>query len=266
MTVTLYHGDCLEVLPTLDAGSVDLVVTSPPYNCGKDYATYDDDLEITEYFDWVELWLKECKRCLGHGGRVAVNIPWWIGRKPRIFTLPHYCRAAVSAGLLIADKIIWVKGNENGLRGDLGTGWGTWMSPSGPSIRCASEPILVFVNGSRGRGRISGDGRGACVHGDMTKEEFLAYTTDVWMVQGRSDQEHPAVYPKEIPGRLTRLYTWPGETVLDPFMGSGTTGLACAEANRSFIGIEIDRGYYEIAERRIAEAQAQMRLPLEMTP
>jgi len=258
MTVELHHGDCLDILPMLEAESVDLIVTSPPYNCDKGYDGYSDDLEMAAYFDWVCLWLRECHRCLVRGGRVAINIPWWIGKKPRIFTIPSYCQAAQSAGLLVIDKVIWVKGNEDSPGGNLGTGWGTWLSPSGPAIRCASEPILVFAKGSRGRGRISDLGRGACVPGDMTKDEFLAFTTDVWMVRGKSDREHPAVFPVEIPRRLIKLYTWPGETVLDLFMGSGTTGQACMDTGRSFTGIEIGEGYYNIAKARIEKAQREM--------
>ena len=256
--IQLYHGDCLDVLKTLESGSVDAVVTSPPYNCGKNYGTASDNR--ADYWTFTGAWVSESYRILAPGGRLCVNLPWWMGKKPRLEVPFMFHRIATERSFLFLDKIIWAKGDEGNLHvsggyGGGGSGWGTWCSPSGPAVRCASEPILIFAKKSRGRKRISGLGNGNCLKGDMSKEEFLAWTIDVWMVRGQHDPEHPAVFPAEIPQRLIRLYTYPGETILDPFMGSGATGAVCVRTGRNFIGIEIDKGYFAIAQKRITEAQ-----------
>jgi len=191
---------------------VDLVVTSPPYNCGMDYETYQDSLPWSEYWDAASRWVAACYRVVSDGGRLAVNLPWWMGSKPRRDVPFEFKRLAIDAGWTFLDKITWVKGNEEnvhtsgGFSGG-GCGWGTYLSPSGPSIRCASEPILIFSKGGRGRGRVSGEGNGKCVAGDISKSEWMAWTLDVWHVRGASDASHPAVFPAEIPKRLIKLYT-----------------------------------------------------------
>lgn len=262
--VQLMQGDCLNALRLFRDNGIDLVVTSPPYNCGKNYGTVSD--KRSDYWQFTSEWLSACFRVLGKGGRLAVNLPWWMGKKPRLEVPFTFQRLALEAGFLFLDKIIWAKGTADNLHvsggyGGGGCGWGTWLSPSGPSVRCASEPILVFAKESRGRKRINGEGHGACEPGDMSKDEFLSWTTDIWMVRGKHDPEHPAVFPVDIPERLIRLYTFPSETVLDPFVGSGTTMLACLQTGRRGIGIEADPAYFAIAEHRIAEASAGL-LPL----
>jgi site-specific DNA-methyltransferase (adenine-specific) len=112
---------------------------------------------------------------------------------------------------------------------------------------------LIFSKGSRGRKVISEEGKGACVRGDMTKEEWMQWTLDVWFVRGSRSKFHPATFPEEIPKRLIKLYTYQEEIILDPFMGSGTTGVACKSLNRKFIGIELDPEYFEIAKKRIQQ-------------
>lgn len=258
----LHRANCLDVLPSLAPGSVALAVTSPPYNCGKDYGAGGDSMPWDDYWRFTREWLDALLPALVDGGRLAVNLPWWMGKKPRRDVPFAFKQAALDAGYLFLDKIIWIKGGEGNVHvsggfGGGGSGWGTYLSPSGPAIRCASEPILIFSKGSRGRKAISGEGRGACVRGDMTREEFHAWTVDAWFLRGSVDREHPATFPVEIPRRLIKLYTFPGEAVVDPFMGVGTTGLACAATGRRFIGIEREPRFFAVAERRIAEASRQ---------
>jgi len=248
-------GDRTEILRSLPPESVDLTVTSPPYNCGKDYGATSDSVPWETYWQQTREWLAEVLRVTKPGGRLAVNLPWWMGKKPRRDVPYEFQTAARELGWLMLDKIIWVKGDENNIHtsggwGGGGCGWGTYLSPSGPSIRCASEPILILAKGSRGRGVISGEGRGLCVRGDMTKEEWMEWTMDVWFVRGASDRYHPAVYPPEIPKRLIKLYTYPGDVVLDPHNGSGTTTEAAQLLGRQFIGVDLNPEYCRIAEAR----------------
>lgn len=259
---TLYHGDSLQLLQAIIPGSVALAVTSPPYNCGKDYGGGGDNLSWDDYWRFTREWLKLLLPTLVDGGRLAVNLPWWMSKKPRRDVPYAFKTAALEAGYLFLDKIIWIKGSEENVHvsggfGGGGSGWGTYMSPSGPAIRCASEPILIFSKGSRGRKAISGEGRGACVRGDMTKEEFHAWTVDAWFVRGAVDKAHPATYPVEIPKRLIKLYTFPGEVVLDPFMGVGSSGIAALKNGRAFIGVEREKKFFDEATRRIDDAGRQ---------
>ena len=241
-------GDCIDVLAGMPKGFVDLTVTSPPYNCGKDYGVYKDDLPWMQYWANTTAWLSQVYRVTSSGGRLCVNLPWWMSKKPRRDVVAEFKKVAEAAGWLFIDKIIWIKGtpenqHTSGGYGGGGCGWGTYMSPSGPSVRCASEPILVFAKDSRGRGRVSGKGRGDCIKGDMTKDEWMQWTIDVWHIAGASSKIHPAVFPKEIPRRLIGLYTWPNDVVLDPFAGTGTTLRVAKEMGRRWVGIELNEAY-----------------------
>lgn len=257
-------GDCREVMPRIEGGSVALVATSPPYNCGKDYGAFDDRMTWDEYWRFTAAWLTETARVLCPGGRLAVNLPWWMGKKPRRDVPYQFKTVARDCGLTFIDKITWIKGDSENVHtsggfGGGGCGWGTYLSPSGPSIRCASEPILVFSNGGRGRGAVSGEGRGACVRGDMTADEWMQWTVDVWFIRGASSPTHPAVFPQEIPTRLVKLYTFPGETVLDPFMGEGATGVASIVTGRRFVGCELDPSHFARSMRLMRRAWQDQR-------
>lgn len=249
----IYCENNLETMARMPAGFLDLIVTSPPYNCGKDYATISDSLSHNKYWEFTENWLMAAFRSLGDGGRLAVNLAWWMGKKPRIDVPYEFKRIALDVGFLFLDKILWIKGSPSGVH-VTGNGWGTYLSPSGPAIRCASEPILIFAKGRRGRGVISGAGRGACIRGDITKKEFHNWTIDTWFISGVSNKLHPAVFPYEIPKRLIKLYTYPGELVYDPFLGSGTTIKAARDLGRNWIGSEISSEYVDLASDRIAQA------------
>jgi len=152
----IVHGDRLAVLSSLPAECVDLTVTSPPYNCGKDYGTTSDALPWDEYWGQTEAWLSEVFRVTRQGCRLAVNLPWWMNKKPRRDVPFQFKTVAQAVGWTMLDKIIWIKGDSHNVHtsggwGGGGCGWGTYLSPSGPSIRCASEPILIFSKGGRGR-------------------------------------------------------------------------------------------------------------------
>jgi DNA modification methylase len=88
---------------------------------------------------------------------------------------------------------------------------------------------------------------------DITSDEFLRFTSNCWYIQPEHDRSHPAPFPVELPYRVIKLYTWPGDIVLDPFCGSGTTCLAGKILNRHYIGIEINLEYCKMAERRLKQ-------------
>jgi site-specific DNA-methyltransferase (adenine-specific) len=214
MTVTLIHGDCLDVMRTLPDGAVDMVFADPPYNVGLKYATYADKLSKDEYLEWCAEWFQECRRISRSCVVVTpgmVSVPMWLAEIERTHFL-----------------IAWTKQN-NCSRNYIGktSGFQTW------------EPILVFGKAKR------------CV---------LRDSVDVPISRQKDTGNHPCPKPFKLLKWIVENFVDEGDTILDPFMGSGTTGVACVKTGRNFIGVEIDEGYYKIAERRIAEAQ--MQLPL----
>jgi DNA modification methylase len=217
---------------------VHLVVTSPPYNARKDY---DDDLTLEEYLSLLGDVFAECRRVLVPGGRACINIAN-LGRKPYIPLNAYLTQLMGEIGFLMRGEIIWDKAASVGSS----TAWGSWMSASNPTLRDVHEYILVF---SKGRFKREDLGRESTI----SKDQFLEYTKSVWSFPTASAKKvgHPAPFPQELPERLIQLYTYAGEVVLDPFMGSGTTALAALGTGRHYLGYEIDADYAASARQRI---------------
>lgn len=231
-----------ESMPEVPDSSISLMVTSPPYNVGKDY---DADLSLKEYLDFLKRVLSETFRVLLPGGRAAINVAN-LGRKPYIPLNSYLCTLAESIGFLMRGEIIWVKGK--GASGSCA--WGSWMSASNPTLRDLHEYILIF---SKGRFDRPEKGRST-----ISRDEFIAATTSVWHIPPESARRvgHPAPFPVALVERLIRLYTFEGDVILDPFMGSGTSAVAARKTGRHFIGYEINEEYAEIAMRRVQGAHA----------
>jgi site-specific DNA-methyltransferase (adenine-specific) len=151
-------------------------------------------------------------------------------------------------GFSMRGEIIWNKASSAGSS----TAWGSWMSPSNPTLRDVHEYILVFSKGSNKRLKINNR------KPTISREEFLEYSKSVWTFPSVSAKNvgHPAPFPVELPRRLIKFYTFEGEVVLDPFMGSGQVALAAIETNRFYIGYEINQEYVQLANRRIREYQS----------
>jgi DNA modification methylase len=230
-----------ETMAELPDNSVHLMVTSPPYNVGKDY---DQDLSLEDYLSLLARVWTEVRRVLVPGGRACINVAN-LGRKPYIPLHTYMVRDLVNLDFLMRGEIIWDKGAS----ASASTAWGSWQSASNPTLRDTHEYILVFSKGSFRRPRP--DGR----LDTITKEEFLQFTKSVWAFPAESASKvgHPAPFPVELPYRLIQLYTYAGEVVLDPFMGSGQTALAAIKAGRHYVGYEVNGAYVEHARARIAE-------------
>jgi site-specific DNA-methyltransferase (adenine-specific) len=219
--------------------SVHLMVTSPPYNVGKDY---DIDLTLEEYLAFLQRVWSEVRRVLAPGGRACINIAN-LGRKPYIPLHAFILRDMLALGFQMRGEIIWDKGASAAAS----TAWGSWRSPSNPTLRDVHEYILVFSKGEFRRK--PADGRASTI----SREEFLTYTKSVWTFPSESARRvgHPAPFPIELPYRLIQLYTFSSEVVLDPFMGSGQTALAARQAGRHFVGYEVDEAYVSLAQSRL---------------
>lgn len=217
--------------------SVHLMVTSPPYNVGKDY---DRDLPLAEYRNLLKGIWRETYRVLVDGGRACINVAN-IGRKPYLPLNAIIALDMSEIGFLMRGEIIWNKSASAGTS----CAWGSWLSPSNPVLRDVHEYILVFSKGRFGRNNLQGEP-------SLKRDDFLEWTKSVWNFPAASAKAtgHPAPFPIELPKRLIHLYSSTNELVLDPFMGSGTTGLAAEQADRRWIGYETSREYCDLANAR----------------
>jgi DNA modification methylase len=231
-----------EDMRELPDDSVHLMVTSPPYNVGKEY---DQDLSLPEYRDILGRVWEEVYRVLVPGGRACINVAN-LGRKPYIPLHTYVIETMQDLGFLMRGEIIWNKAASS----SASTAWGSWRSASNPTLRDVHEYILVFSKDTYRRDPPEKR------ENTIEKEQFLEYTKSVWTFPAVSAKKigHPAPFPEELPARLIQLFTYAGEVVLDPFMGSGQTAIAALNNGRNFVGYEIDPNYVELAETRLALA------------
>jgi site-specific DNA-methyltransferase (adenine-specific) len=229
-----------ERMADLPDRSIHLMVTSPPYNVGKDY---DQDLTLEEYLAFLKRVWAEVQRVLVPGGRACINIAN-LGRKPYIPLHAYILSDMLDLGFQMRGEIIWDKGASAAAS----TAWGSWRSPSNPTLRDVHEYILIFSKGEFRRKPL--DGRPSTI----SREEFLEYTKSVWTFPSESARRvgHPAPFPVELPYRLIQLYTYSAEVILDPFIGSGQTALAARQAGRHFVGYEVDENYVRLAQSRLS--------------
>jgi len=233
----IYHHSS-NVMEELPDNSIHLMVTSPPYNVGKDY---DDDLAEDEYLDLLFSVWSEVYRVLVPGGRACINVAN-VGRKPYLPLNAMISQQMRDIGYLMRGEIIWDKSASAGTS----CAWGSWKSASNPVLRDTHEYILVFSKGSYSR---PAKGKQSTI----SKEEFLAFTKSVWRFPAESAKRvgHPAPFPIELPRRLIELYTFSGDIVLDPFVGSGTSALTAAKFGRKYVGYDVSGEYVKIAKSRI---------------
>lgn len=230
-----------ETMGQLPDDSVALMVTSPPYNVGKDY---DEDLDLEQYLGLLERVFSETYRVIEPGGRVAVNVAN-LGRKPYL-PLNHLVADLLGdIGFMLRGEIIWQKAKSAGGS----CAWGSWRSAKNPTLRDIHEYVIVASKGSFARVRAGED--------TIVKEDFLDATVSIWEILPESARRvgHPAPFPVELPRRLIELYTFSGDLVLDPFLGSGSTAVAAVQSDRHYVGYETEASYVEIAERRITSGR-----------
>jgi len=217
------------------------MVTSPPYNVGK---VYDENLSLKDYRELLKRVFKETYRVLVTGGRACINIAN-LGRKPYLPLHSYIIEDMHDIGFLMRGEILWDKGNS----ASPSTAWGTYLKASNPVLRDVHEYILVFCKNTFTR--LNPYKRKSTI----PKEEFLEFTKSVWKfaAERASRVGHPAPFPLELPYRLIQLYTFEGEVILDPFVGSGTACIAALKTNREYVGYDIDKQYCDLAERRIKQ-------------
>lgn len=253
----LMKGDCLELMKQIPDESVDLFVSSPPYNIGK---PYEKRSSANDYLLWHKQIVIQAERVLRDGGAIA----WQVGNyieKGSVF--PIDCMVFgqfTDLGLRPRNRIIWTFGH---------------------GLHCSKrysgrhETILLFTKGDKylfnldavrvpqkfpGKRHYKGPKKGQLSGNPLGKNPG-----DVWDISNVKNNHpektpHPCQFPEAIAERLILSLSNEGDVVIDPFMGSGTTGAACANTGRNFIGIEMDEKYFEIAKNRVESAYSKNEL------
>ncbi len=239
-SMVIYNADILKT-KNIREDSVDLIVTSPPYNVGIKYNSHDDTMSYNDYLSFSKDWLAKCYKLVKNDGRFCLNIPLDKNKGGQQSVCADITTIAKQVGFKYHSTIIW---NEQNI--SRRTAWGSWLSATAPYVIAPVEVIVILykmdwrkTSGSR--------------KSDITKGEFMEWTNGVWNFMGESKKRvgHPTPFPVELPRRCMKLFSFVGDTVLDPFLGSGSTLLACLQTGRKGIGIEIDKKYCELAKRRL---------------
>lgn len=241
--ITIYNND-ISKISNIPKSSVDLIITSPPYNVDIHYNSNKDDLSYSEYLNFSKKWIKKCYNLAKDSGRFCLNIPLDKSKGGQQAVCADITHIAKEVGWKYHSTIIWNEGNISRR-----TAWGSWMSASAPYVIAPVEVILILYKESWKK--INGSKKN-----DITKQEFMDWTNGVWTFNGQSKKRaggHPAAFPIELPRRCIKLFSFIGDMVLDPFLGSGSTLIAASLNDRKGIGIDIDKKYCKIARNRLLQ-------------
>lgn len=246
--IDLHLGDCVEVMKSIPDKSIDVVITSPPYFNARDYS-YWESYEF--YLSWCDLWIKETNRIIVDGGILAINSSAVIAarNKRNERSIRHNIPADLYAicknsNFWFVEELIWEK--PEGAVVNRNQRFSIDRHPMQWKANPTTEKILIVQKKTIKLNDeiIKNKDTSQRVLGDFDRGEVFRFNPE-------TKSKHPAPFPIEIPNIILKYYTWNNDVVLDPFMGSGTTGVACKNLNRKFIGIEKDANYFEIAKRRI---------------
>ena len=261
---TLIHDDVLTTT-RVENESVDLVITSPPYNVDIQYNSHKDDVSYADYLEFSNKWMARCYEWLKDEGRFCLNIPLDKNKGGQQSVGADLTTLAKQVGFHYHSTIIWNEGNISRR-----TAWGSWKSASAPYVIAPVELIVVlykakwkktsgskvsdierdeFLDWTNGLWVLDDENKSS----DITPNEITEWTNRMWVFNGESKKRigHPAPFPIELPRRCIKLFSYVDDVVLDPFCGSGTTIIAAVNNNRQGIGIDVDKKYCELARKRI---------------
>ena len=265
----VYVVDCLEGMKQfLDDGEVDVIVTSPPYNLGINYNSYDDSVSRQEYLDWMETFAKECKRVLNDSGSFFLNIGYkskdpWVAwevafRFRKYFVLQNVIHWVKSIALPQEDT-----GNYPNVQGDIAVGHFKPVNSTRFVNRCHEYIFQFTKNGNVELDKLAvgipyqdktNIGRWKKATKDLRDRGdtwFIPYET-IW--SRKKQRPHPSAFPPKLPMMCIKLHgIEKTKLVLDPFMGIGNTAIACLRLGVNYIGFEMDKKYAEIAQQQIED-------------
>lgn len=235
----------------IDDNSIDLVITSPPYNVDIQYNSHDDKLSYEDYLEFSKKWMSRVYKWLKDDGRFCLNIPLDKNKGGQQSVGADLTCIAKEIGFKYHSTIIWNEGNISRR-----TAWGSWLSASAPYVIAPVELIVILYK--KNWKKKSGSKKST-----ISKKEFMEWTNGLWTFSGESKKKvgHPAPFPRELPKRCIKLFSFVDDTILDPFLGSGTTLIEAYINKRKGIGIEIDRSYCELTKKRmVSEAKINEKL------
>jgi ParB/RepB/Spo0J family partition protein len=242
-------GDAREVLKSFPSSSVDLVITSPPYFALKDYP--DNPLgvntqSIDGYLKDLRVTFEECLRVLKDGRFFCIVVGQFTSEEISYFIPVYIAELLEDIGFRYRREHIWVK--PLGIQGIWNRGTTQFLKepyPRNAMINIHHEHILIFQKGDKPDIFYGRD--------PLTEEEVKNYCWSVWEMPVSEVKEHPAPFPDEIPERLIKMYSYKGEVVLDPFLGSGTCTKVAKNLNRFSIGIELLPEYLYLIKTRVED-------------
>lgn len=243
MNIDLRLGDCLEKMADIPSESIDCIITSPPYWKGFEYEAYFNS--YSQYLRWCEKWLKECKRVLAPNGTFYLNTINDSEITVRAFELLYI--ATEQLMFKLHDTVIWYRYNQQ---------------PSNTDRQLTNQCEYIFMLRHTSSGVELHKDEAYNRHPEMFKTKNVG---NVWELPFNSGKQYNqsfgrketkskwghSGFPLELPETCILLSTKENDTVLDLFMGSGTTGCACKLLNRNFIGIELNKEYFNLAKERI---------------
>jgi len=265
-TGKIINGDCVTVMSEFPENCIDLVVTSPPYNCGINYDTHVDTQPMEEYWEWTEKWLSEVFRVIKDDGRVAINIPYEVNvqeRGGRVFFVSEFYQRMKKVGFKFFGIVDL---EEDSPHRSKTTAWGSWMSCSSPYIYNPKECVILaykknHIKKVKGEPQWTGvpvqveqeDGtfKTKVTYSDEDKKEFMELVFGQWKYLNDSRPLTKATFSMDIPTKAIKILTYKNDIVLDPFAGSGTSMVASEILQRRWIGIELSSNYHQIATNRV---------------
>jgi site-specific DNA-methyltransferase (adenine-specific) len=265
-TNKIIQGDCVIEMGKLPESTIDLVVTSPPYNVGIDYDSHDDRMTMEDYWEFTEQWLSKSYRLLKDDGRIAVNIPYEVNvqdRGGRILFMSEFWSIMKKVGFQFYGLVDL---NENSPHRSKTTAWGSWMSPSSPYIYNPKECVILAYKKDRIK-KVKGepqwigkptktvdeDGilKTKMVYEEEDKKEFMSLVYGQWEYFADTKQQTKATFSMDIPMKAIKILTYRNDVVLDPFAGSGTSLCAAEISGRRWVGIELSENYSKVAKDRV---------------
>jgi len=267
-TGRIINGDCIKIMKTLSEGCIDLVVTSPPYNCGIKYDTHIDDLPMNEYWSWTRKWLTETYRLIKDDGRVSINIPYEVNvqdRGGRVFFVSEFYQIMKEVGFKFFGIVDL---EEDSPHRSKTTAWGSWMSPSSPYIYNPKECVILaykkqHIKKVKGEPEWKGvptdieqeDGtlKKKIVYEEKDKKEFMELVFGQWNYFADTKSLTKATFSMDIPTKAIKILSYKNDVVLDPFAGSGTSLVAAEILDRRWLGIELSENYTKVAQKRVQD-------------
>ena len=243
--IEIYNADIIDF--NIGENLVDLIITSPPYNVDMKYGSSNDELTYKDYLDFSKGWMKSSFEIAKDDCRFCLNIPLDKNKGGHNSVYADLVAVAKEVGWNYFTTIVWNEGNISRR-----TAWGSWLSASAPYVIAPVEMIAVFY---KKQWKKLNKGQS-----DISRDDFMGWTNGLWTFNGESAKRvgHPAPFPIELPKRCIQMFSYVGDVIFDPFLGSGTTLIATALLDRKGIGTDIDKTYCELALSRVKKHKGDL--------